>query len=92
MSDIKARYVGSSPDGVTLGVVLDDGEIYPHTVKHGGELPTELDGRKVSTAYRDGLLSQEDNWTRVKRSTPAADKADTSDKTDTAKAEKDGDK
>jgi hypothetical protein len=85
MSDIKARYTGPSPDGVTLGAVLDDGDIIPHHVKHGGELPTEIDGRKVSKAYRDGLLAQEDNWSRVKRDT--APKTAT---TTTAKAEKDG--
>jgi hypothetical protein len=81
MADIKARYVGPSPDGVTLGVILDDGDLVPHTVPHGGELPQEIDGRKVSTAYRDGLLAQEDNWTRVRRETAT-----------TAKAEKDGEK
>ena len=69
MTDIKARYVGDSPAGVTLGVQLDDGDIYPLTVPHGGELPQEIDGRKVSTAYRDGLLAQDANWTRVKRDT-----------------------
>ena len=89
MSDIKARYTGPAPDGVTLGVVLDDGDIHPYHVKHGGELPTELDGRKVSKAYRDGLLEQTDNWSRVKREAP---KAAASAATTTAKAEKDGDK
>ena len=76
MSDIKARYVGPSPDGVTLGVLLDDGDIHPLTIPHGGELPTEIDGRKVSTSYRDGLLAQEDNWTRVRRESKTAAKAD----------------
>jgi hypothetical protein len=75
MSDIKARYVGPNPDGVTLGVVLDDGDLVPLTVPHGGELPQEVDGRKVSTAYRDGLLAQEDNWTRVRRDNKPAAKA-----------------
>jgi hypothetical protein len=69
MSEIRARYTGGNPEGVTLGVILDDGDLVPHTVKHGGELPTELEGRKVSTAYRDGLLAQEDNWSRVRRDT-----------------------
>ena len=69
MTDIKARYVGDSPEGVTLGVRLDDGDIYPFTVPHGGELPQEIDGRKVSKEYRDGLLAQDGNWTRVKRDT-----------------------
>jgi hypothetical protein len=77
MTDVKARYVGPNPDGVTLGVVLDDGDLVPLTVAHGGELPQKIDGRKVSTAYRDGLLAQEDNWTAVRRDTkPAAKKAE----------------
>lgn len=80
MSDIKARYVGPNPDGVTLGVILDDGDRVPVSIPHGGELPQEVDGRKVSTAFRDGLLEQEDNWTRVRRETKT-----------TAKADKDGD-
>jgi hypothetical protein len=74
MTDIKAKYVGPAPDGVTLGVVLDDGDLYPYTVKQGGELPQEIDGRKVSVAYRDGLLAQEDNWTKVRRDTSTSAK------------------
>jgi hypothetical protein len=74
MTDIKARYTGPDPDGVTLGVVLDDGDLYPYHVKQGGELPQEIDGRKVSTAYRDGLLAQEDNWTKVRRDTSTSAK------------------
>jgi hypothetical protein len=74
MTDIKARYVGPAPDGVTLGVVLDDGDLYPYHVKQGGELPQEIDGRKVSTSYRDGLLAQEDNWTKVRRDTSTSAK------------------
>lgn len=86
MSDIKARYVGPNPDGVTLGVHLEDGDIYPLTVPHGGELPQEIDGRKVSTAYRDGLLAQDGNWTRVRRDTKP------SDTTPAKPASKDGEK
>jgi hypothetical protein len=71
MTDIKARYVGDSPEGVTLGVQLEDGDLYPFTVPHGGELPLEIDGRKVKKDYRDGLLSQEGVWTSVKRDTAA---------------------
>ena len=82
MSDIKARYVGPNPEGVTLGVVLDDGDLVPLTVPHGGELPQEIDGRKVSTTYRDGLLAQEDIWTSVRRET----------KTTAKNAGKDGEK
>jgi hypothetical protein len=48
MTDIKARYTGPAPDGVTLGVILDDGDLYPYHVKQGGELPQEIDGRKVA--------------------------------------------
>ena len=75
MADIRARYVGPSPDGVTLGVRLDDGDLVPVTVPHGGELPQKVDGRKVSTAFRDGLLEQEDNWTSVRRETKTTAKA-----------------
>jgi hypothetical protein len=74
MTDIKARYTGPDADGVTLGVVLDDGDLYPYHVKQGGELPQEIDGRKVSTSYRDGLLAQEDNWTKVRRDTSTSAK------------------
>jgi hypothetical protein len=84
MTDIKAKYVGPAPDGVTLGVVLDDGDLYPYHVKQGGELPQEIDGRKVSTSYRDGLLAQEDAWTKVRR--------DTSTSTSAKPAGKDGEK
>lgn len=82
MSDIKARYTGTNPEGRTLGVILEDGDIYPYHVKHGGELPQEIDGRKVDTKFRDGLLAQTDEWSRVKRDTT----------TKPATAEKDGDK
>jgi hypothetical protein len=79
MSDTKkARFVGH-PDGVTLTVpVTTDGEPPRHlTIPHGGELPTDIDGHKVDTAFRNSLLEQKDNWTEVKRS----------DKTTAAKAE-----
>jgi hypothetical protein len=76
MSDtIKARYVGANPEGVTVGVVLDDGDTVPLTIPHGGELPQELDGRKVSKEFRDNLLTQDDNWTSVRRDTKPAAKA-----------------
>ena len=76
MSDtIKARYVGGNEDGVTLGVVLDDGDLVPLTVPHGGELPEKIDGRKVSTSFRDNLLTQDDNWTSVRRDNKPAAKA-----------------
>jgi hypothetical protein len=89
MSDIKARLTGGDPDGETLGVRLDDGDLYPYHVKQGGELPTEIDGRKVSKEFRDGLLAQEGKWTRVKRDTAPK----TASTTTTAKdAGKDGEK
>jgi hypothetical protein len=76
MTDIKARFVGDSPEGVTLGVRLEDGDIYPLTVPQGGELPQEIDGRKVDKTYRDNLLSQEGVWTSVRRDTAKAAKED----------------
>jgi hypothetical protein len=83
MSDIKARLTGGDPDGETLGVRLEDGDLWPYHVKQGGELPSEIDGRKVSKEFRDGLLAQEGKWSRVKR--------DTATKTTTAEdAGKDG--
>jgi hypothetical protein len=78
MSEIKARYVGPSPEGVTVGVVLEDGDRWPLTIPQGGELPQEIDGRKVDKTFRDGLLSQEDNWTSVRRDTAKAGKEDKS--------------
>lgn len=68
MSDVRARYVGH-PDGIdALEVPLADGTTarVPH-ISHGGELPAEIDGVKVPAAFRDSLLEQSDNWTRVER-------------------------
>jgi hypothetical protein len=72
MSDIKARYVGSS-EGVSLTVPVDaEGEPDRHVfVPHGGELPTEVDGFNVPASFRDSLLEQKDNWTQVKRKASA---------------------
>jgi len=72
MSDIKARFHGL-PDGVNLTVpVATEGEPPRHIhVPDGGELPTEIDGHKVPAAFRDSLLEQKDNWTRVDRSKKA---------------------
>lgn len=70
MSEVRARYVGGSLTGVDLSIPYKDGDIVNVHVKHGGELPTELpDGRKVPVEFRDSLLEQTDNWTRVKRAT-----------------------
>jgi hypothetical protein len=48
---------------------------------HGQELPTEIDGLKVPASFRDSLLEQPDNWTKVQRqpaktTTTTAAKAD----------------
>lgn len=68
-SDIRARYHGPT-EGVHLTVpVATEGEPDRHvTVAYGGELPTEIDGHKVPAAFRDSLLEQKDNWSRVDRS------------------------
>lgn len=66
MSD-KARYIGGSQSGVDITVPLDNGEDRVITIPQGGELPTEIDGVKVPAGFRDLLLEQKDNWTRVKR-------------------------
>lgn len=71
MSDIKARYVGH-PDGIAgLDVPLANGETARITIPHGGELPSEIDGVAVPASFRDSLLEQDANWTRVKRQTDA---------------------
>ena len=71
MSDRRARYIGPNLDGVHLTVpVSTEGEPDRHVhVKHGGELPTEIDGHSVSASFRNGLLEQKDSWTGVNRST-----------------------
>jgi hypothetical protein len=65
---IKARYTGGSLTGVDLAIEFKDGDIVQVHVPHGGELPEEVQGRKVPAAYRDSLLEQTDNWSEVKRS------------------------
>jgi hypothetical protein len=65
-ASIKARYVGH-PDGVDLTIEYMDGDRVHLHVPHGGELPTEVEGRKVPATFRDSLLEQEDNWTVVRR-------------------------
>lgn len=71
MSEIKARYVGH-PDGVDLSIPYKDGDVIHIHVAHGAELPTEHEGRKVPTSFRDSLLEQTDNWAEVKRATGSA--------------------
>jgi hypothetical protein len=83
MSDIKARYVGSS-EGVSLSVPVDE-EGEPNrqiTVPHGGELPMEIDGFNVPASFRDSLLEQKDNWTQVKRKSEAKSSAKADEKED----------
>lgn len=71
MADKKARYVGPSQTGVDLAVPLANGMTVETQIKQGGELPSEIDGVRVDTKYRDSLLEQSDNWTEVKRATGA---------------------
>jgi hypothetical protein len=68
MSDIKARYVGH-PDGIDdfRSRSAPKARTRRITLAHGAELPTEIDGLKVPAKFRDSLLEQEDNWTKVKR-------------------------
>jgi hypothetical protein len=69
MSDtIKARYVGH-PDGIEdfRVPVGTEGEQRRISLAHGQELPAEIDGLKVPAKFRDSLLQQKENWTRVKR-------------------------
>jgi hypothetical protein len=76
MSEIKARYVGPL-DEVALKVpVGDEGVLVGVIVPHGGELPMELDGLPVSAEFRDSLLEQKDNWTKVSRKAKADEKED----------------
>lgn len=75
MSDIRARYIGH-PDGIEdFRVPLANGEEARLNLRHGQELPAEIDGVSVPASFRDSLLEQKDNWTQVKRSTTTA-KAD----------------
>lgn len=70
MSDIKARFHGS-PDGIYLPNIPVSTEGEPPRglfIPHNGELPTEIDGHKVPASFRDSLLEQKDNWSRVDRS------------------------
>lgn len=76
MSDIKARYVGH-PDGLEdFRVPLANGETVRVQISYGSELPMEINGERVPAAFRDSLLEQEDNWTKVTRQ-QAKDSKDT---------------
>lgn len=69
MSDIRARFIGH-PDGTHLPAIPVSTEGEPPRslfIPHGGELPNEIDGHPVPASFRDSLLDQKDNWTRVRR-------------------------
>lgn len=68
MSDKRARFVGH-PDGVDLSIPFNDGDTAHLHIAHGGELPSEVNGRRIPAAYRNSLLEQEANWTSVNRAT-----------------------
>lgn len=76
MSDIKARYSGPSLTGVDLNVVLDSGEIRNVHIPYGGELPNEVGGSRVSATFRDSLLTQGDNFSKVTRDESKSKAAD----------------
>jgi hypothetical protein len=77
MSDIRARYIGH-PDGIDdfRVPVGHDGEERRISLSYGQELPAEIDGLPVPASFRDSLLEQEANWTKVRRETKTAAKAD----------------
>jgi hypothetical protein len=64
---IKARYTGGSLTGVDLAIQFKDGDVVQLHIPHGGELPLEVEGRKIPAEYRNSLLEQADNWSEVKR-------------------------
>lgn len=65
----RAAYRGPSGTGVDLtGVELANGELRSVHVEQGAQLPTEIDGVRVSAAYRDRLLEQED-WHEARQAT-----------------------
>ena len=77
MSDKRARFVGH-PDGaylegIPVGTAGDTRRLY---IKHGAELPAEIDGLKIPASYRDSLLAQESNWAVVNREKTTTAKAD----------------
>jgi hypothetical protein len=79
MSEKRAKLAGSGAPltGVDLSIPIADGEFIHMHVPHGGEVPTEVDGRKVPASYRDGLLAQSDVWTEYNRATADDKKAST---------------
>jgi hypothetical protein len=69
MSDKRARYTGGSQTGVDLSIPFGDGDFVHLHIPYGGELPSEVAGRKIPATYRDSLLEQTDNWSEVRRAT-----------------------
>jgi hypothetical protein len=71
-----ATLTASTTSSVPVGT---EGEERRISLAYGQELPTEIDGLKVPASFRDSLLEQEDNWTKVQREpakTNTAAKAD----------------
>jgi len=81
MSEKRAKLAGPAAPltGVDLSIPIAEGEFIHTHVDHGGELPMEIDGRKVPPDFRDGLLAQADVWTEYKRATGAATGATSKD-------------
>ncbi len=67
--ELRAKYVGGSLTGVDLNVLLDNGEIRNVHIDHGADLPSEVGGEKVSAGFRDSLLAQSENFSKVNRAT-----------------------
>lgn len=68
MSEKRAVYRGPSGTGVDVIVELDNGEFRSVHVDQGAQLPTDIDGQKISAKFRDSLLEQ-DAWSEVKQAT-----------------------
>lgn len=79
MSERRAKLAGPAAPltGVDLSIPVAEGEFIHMHVEHGGELPAEVDGRKVPVSFRDGLLKQSDVWTEYNRATADDKKAST---------------
>lgn len=72
----KARYVGGTRPGVEVSFHDELGVPHVVNVEYNHELPAETeDGVPVPAAVRDGLLATDD-WSEVRRDTPAKGKGD----------------